>query len=234
LLLWCWMGRKKNSLVKQVCDLSWWAVLRSHTSVLWLYGICPGQPGWAGTRKNIQPLTPIVVINCTSSASSIYYDPWHFPCSIHVPDNLFPQSLFKFYLVYLLSWHTPLHTPCISSPSHCLLFPTHAHTIATCFAVLPRLCHLSGVCIYIYFLLLQLFGCSVLAAEWLDSSSVGTAQIVSHAAHESIFFCEGWWRGFSQMTLGRTCESSCLDIGNFRVCIVQVGTLGVKYPIWGG
>ena len=35
----------------------------------------------------------------------------------------------------------PLHTPYISSPNHCLLSATHAHTIATCFDVVPRLCH---------------------------------------------------------------------------------------------
>jgi len=28
----------------------------THTSVLRLCGICPGQPGWAGTRRNIHPL----------------------------------------------------------------------------------------------------------------------------------------------------------------------------------
>jgi len=72
----------------------------------------------------------------------IHYDPWHPPCSIHAPDNLFPQSLSKFSLVYLLAWHPPLHTPYISSSSYCLLFTTHAHTIATCFAVVPRLCNL--------------------------------------------------------------------------------------------
>jgi len=30
----------------------------------------------------------------------------------------------------------------ISSPNHCLLFAAHAHTIATSFTVVPRLCHL--------------------------------------------------------------------------------------------
>jgi len=35
----------------------------------------------------------------------------------------------------------PLYTPYISSPNHCLLFATHAHTIATCSAVVPRLCN---------------------------------------------------------------------------------------------
>jgi len=56
--------------------------------------------------------------------------------------TVFPQSLSKFSLVYLLAWHPPLHTPYISSPNHCLLLAAHAHTIATCFAVVPRLCHL--------------------------------------------------------------------------------------------
>jgi len=55
---------------------------------------------------------------------------------------LFPQSLSKFCLVYFLAWHLPPHTPYISSPNHYLLFATHAHTIVTCFAVVPRLCHL--------------------------------------------------------------------------------------------
>ena len=35
---------------------------QTHTTVLRLCGFCLGQPGWAGTRRNIHPLTPIVVI----------------------------------------------------------------------------------------------------------------------------------------------------------------------------
>jgi len=70
------------------------------------------------------------------------YDLWHPPCSICAPDSLFPQSLSKFSLVYLLAWYPPLHTPFIYSPNHCLLFATHARTITTCFAVVPRLCRL--------------------------------------------------------------------------------------------
>ena len=42
----------------------------------------------------------------------------------------------------LLVWHPPLYTPYISSDNHCLLFATHAHTFATCFAVVPRSCRL--------------------------------------------------------------------------------------------
>jgi len=47
----------------------------THTTVLRLCGICPGQPGWAGTHRGHQS---------SLSASSIYYDPWHPPYSIHV------------------------------------------------------------------------------------------------------------------------------------------------------
>jgi len=52
------------------------------------------------------------------------------------------EPLSKCSLVYLLVWHPPLHTPYISSPNDCLLFASHAHTIATCFAVVPTLCNL--------------------------------------------------------------------------------------------
>ena len=40
------------------------------TTVLQLSGFCLGQLGWAGTRINIHPLTPIMVINLPLSASS--------------------------------------------------------------------------------------------------------------------------------------------------------------------
>ena len=61
----------------------------THTTVLRLSQFWLGQPGWAGTRRNIHPLTPIVFMNCPLSASSIDYDPWHPPCSVYVPDSLF-------------------------------------------------------------------------------------------------------------------------------------------------
>jgi len=73
------------------------------------------------------------------SASIIYYDSWHPPCLTYVPKSLFVQSLSKFSLVYLLAWHPPMHTPYISPCNHCLLFAAYAHTIATCFALVPTL-----------------------------------------------------------------------------------------------
>ena len=46
------------------------------------------------------------------------------------------QVLFGLFLVL----DPLLHTPCISSPSHHLLFAAHAHTITACSAVIPMLC----------------------------------------------------------------------------------------------
>jgi len=80
----------------------------------------------------------------------------HPPYSIYVPDSLFPQSLSKFSLVYFLAWHPQLHTQYISSPNHCLLFKAHAYTISTCFAVVPRLCHLIPVSLSTLYLELYL------------------------------------------------------------------------------
>jgi len=36
--------------------------------------LCPGLPGWAGTRRNIHPPTTILIIIQSLSASSIYYE----------------------------------------------------------------------------------------------------------------------------------------------------------------
>ena len=68
--------------------------------------LCPGLPRWAGTRRNIHPLTPILVINHHLSSSSIYYNPWHFLCSIYVPDSLFPLSPS---FLWSTSWPGTLH-----------------------------------------------------------------------------------------------------------------------------
>ena len=74
--------------------------------------LCPGQPGWAGTRRNIHLLTSILIINHPLSATAIYCNSQHPPCSIYVHNNLFAQSLSKFSLVYPFVWHLHfiLHT----------------------------------------------------------------------------------------------------------------------------
>jgi len=50
----------------------------------------------------------------------------------------FAEPLSMSSLVYLLVWSPP-RIPYISSPNQCLLFAAHAHTIATCFAVVSIL-----------------------------------------------------------------------------------------------
>jgi len=67
--------------------------------------------------------------------------------------NLSPSPLS---LVYLLVWSPPPHTPYISLPNQCLLFATHAHTIATCFAVVPRLYHLFLISVSTFYFELNL------------------------------------------------------------------------------
>jgi len=90
----------------------------NHFTALWI---------WSGTtrvsryQKKHSPTHTHRGHQSSLSAFSIYYDPWHPPCSIHVLYSLFPQSLSKFSLVCLLAWHPPLHTPYISSPSHYVL-----------------------------------------------------------------------------------------------------------------
>jgi len=68
--------------------------------------------------------------------------------------SLSAQSPSKFSLVYLLAWYPPLHTQYISSPK-LSFFATHAHTIATYFAVVPRLCHL--ILVFILTLYLEFY-----------------------------------------------------------------------------
>jgi len=61
----------------------------------------PGLPGWASTRRNTHPLTPILVIGHPLSTSSIYYDPWHPQCSVYVLDSPLWQPLSRSSLVFL-------------------------------------------------------------------------------------------------------------------------------------
>jgi len=65
----------------------------------------PGEPVLEETFAH----SPILVINLPC------------PCSIYVLDSLFAQPLSKSFLVYLLVWSPPFHTPYIPSPNQYLL-----------------------------------------------------------------------------------------------------------------
>jgi len=101
-----------------------------------------GQKWWACTRRNIHPFTPIMIVNQPLSASFIYYDPWHSPCSSYVPDSLFctifVQVLFGLPLGLAPSTSYSIHffTQSLSS------FHNTCPSIASFFAAVPMVCHL--------------------------------------------------------------------------------------------
>jgi len=80
-----WSGQCHGPLLhtaESVCrhgDVNWQATVVS--APIWshncLMAVCPGLPGWAGTRKNSLTLTPILIIRHPSSTSSIYCNPSH-------------------------------------------------------------------------------------------------------------------------------------------------------------
>jgi len=110
----------------------------NHFTSLW---ILSGTTRVSLCQKKYSPThTPIMVINHPISASSICYDPWHPPCSVYMPDSLFPQSPSFLWCTLGLAPSTlySIHF----SPNCCLLFKSRAITITTCFAVALRLCHL--------------------------------------------------------------------------------------------
>jgi len=98
-----------------------------------LTALCPGQPRWAGTTRNIHPHTH------TSWSSNILYQ---LPPSTMIYSILLVQFMCLAVLSQPLSRSSLVYLY-ISLPNHYLLFTTHAHTIATCLGlVVPRLCHL--------------------------------------------------------------------------------------------
>ena len=101
---------------------------QTHTTILRLCGICPGQPGWASTRRNIHPL--IVVINhpyLLSPSTTI-----HGIIHPHVLQSFSTISLQVFFglplgLVPTTSYSIHFFTQSLSSfrstwPYHCNLF----------------------------------------------------------------------------------------------------------------
>ena len=103
-----------------------------------IYAHTTTQPfyGWAGTKRNIHPLTPFLLTNHPLSASS---KPRTIASSLL---NLPAWQPFRTTSNHVL-FGLPLDLePYISSPNHYPPFTTHAHTIVTCFAIVPRLCPL--------------------------------------------------------------------------------------------
>ena len=68
------LGVHVNNFHGWLCDAK---NTHTHTTILRLSRFCPGQPMWASTRRNIQQVTPIMVINHPLAAASIHY----YPCA---------------------------------------------------------------------------------------------------------------------------------------------------------
>ena len=90
------------------------------------------------------PLSGTTQVSRYQKKHSPTHHPDHHPVFIsffHLPrsiaSSLVPMSMSS--LVYLLVWSPTPNIPYISSPNQCLLFATHAHTIATCFAAVSIL-----------------------------------------------------------------------------------------------
>jgi len=135
----------------------------THTTVLWLDFVWdnPGEPvpeetfthshlSWSSIISYLLP--PSITIHGILSVQ--------FTCLIVFFHNL--QVFFGL---------PPLHTPYISSPNYCHLFAAHAHTITTCFAVVPRLCHLILVCLStLYLELSPVLNAILISAHWCATS----------------------------------------------------------------
>jgi len=104
---------------------------------------------WSGTtrvgryqKKHAPTHTPpehwTSIINFLHSVRSIASSLF----SLRASQSSLTTSLSRSSLVFLLVLDPLLHTPCISSPNHHLIFAAHAHTIAACSAVIPMLFHL--------------------------------------------------------------------------------------------
>ena len=81
-----------------------------------------------------EPVPEETFIHSHLSWSSIVPYLLHLPNTIH---GILPVQFTVFFHNLSSSFLWPT-----SSPNRCRFFAAHAHTIATCFAVVPRLCHL--------------------------------------------------------------------------------------------
>jgi len=112
----------------------------THTTILQLSGFCLRQPGEVVREETFThshlswPSVPYVLHPYTTMHGILPVQSTH----LTIPSTISVQVSFGLPLGLAFF----IHTPYISLPNHCLLFATHAHTIATCFAVVLRLCHL--------------------------------------------------------------------------------------------
>jgi len=125
---WCFQAISSISTRKLTIP-----TVKTHTTILQLSGFCPGQPGWAGTRRNIHPLTPVMVINHPLSTvlppSTAIHDIFRvqFTCLTVFLHNLSPSFLWSTSWSGILHFilHTFLHLITVYFLQH---MPIRSHT----------------------------------------------------------------------------------------------------------
>jgi len=103
------------------------------------YSLLSGTTQVNCTRRNIHPLTPILV-NHASSAFSIYYDPQYPPCSIYMLDSLFCTTDLQIFFGIPLG-----------------LEPSTSHSIHFFTQSLSSFCNTCLYCLFLYLFFFLLF-----------------------------------------------------------------------------
>jgi len=127
------LGRFFAQLVSKIfslCGRLYSSCVRS--SMLWIL-----QETFTHSHSSWSSIIPICFLHLLPSTAS----------SIFNPRALQSFTTISLQVFFGLPLGLAPSTSYISSPNHYLLFATHAHTIATCFAVVLRLCHLNLVCL---------------------------------------------------------------------------------------
>jgi len=114
----CWRLLREHTVMQCfLCVKFFWYITRTHThaTVLRLYGFCLGQPGLSQVSQYQKKRSPIHTYHgYQSSLICFIHLLWSMASSLFNPrtGSLFPQSLSKFSLVYLLpgTLHFILHT----------------------------------------------------------------------------------------------------------------------------
>jgi len=125
-------------------------------------------------------------------------------------------SLQVFFALPLGLAPSTLHTPYISSPNHCLLFAAHAHTIATCFATVPRLCHLILVSL------------STLYLEFYLVAAVWSATSFSFLTGQVSLLCNILLRTQLLYNLPLTVNDISSLVSNGTICLIY----SIQFEFW--
>jgi len=145
------------------------------TTVLRFSGFCLGLPGWAGTRINIYPLTPILVINHPLSASpfTAIYGIFlvQFMCLTVFSHNFCPSLLWSTLWSGTLSTSYSIHFFTQSLSSFCSTCPYDCTLFCCSTEIISSNSSLSALYLELSFTLMPLIHLTILiSARWSATS----------------------------------------------------------------